>query len=216
MTVVAEPIADTPVLPDTSAADAAAALAAAAGTAATPALVAPVVPEKYTLALPDGSLLSPAALERVTAAAKALKVTSDVDAQSLVGLAHTEAAEVISAYEAAHKPGGEAHKAVIAQYEAAALAHPEIGNGNPLALERKALQAGLVLNRFAPELAPVLAETGMAARPEVLLLLTRLHDAMGEKTLAMTTPDASTLAKAPMERQMFPGGIKLSSDRPAP
>lgn len=213
MTAGAEPIAAAPVTPDAAAAEAAAALAAAAGTTVTPpAIVAPVVPEKYALALPADSFLSPAALERVTAAAKALKVTTDADAQALVGLAHGEAVEVIAAYEAAHKPGGEAHKAVIKQYEADALAHPALGNGNPLALERKALQAGLVLNRFAPELAPVLAETGLAARPEVLLLLTRLHDAMGEKALAMSTADANTLPKAPLEKQMFPGGIRLSSD----
>jgi len=208
-----EAVLDTPAADsasaDSAAADAAAALAAAAGTTATPAaLVAPVVPEKYTLALPDGSLLSPAALERVTAAAKALKVTNDADAQALVGLAHAEAADVIATYEAAHKPGGTVHAEIVKQYEKASLDHPEIGNGNPLALERAALKAGLVLNKFAPELAPVLRETGLAAAPEMLLFLSRLHDSMGEKALAMPTKDAVAV-NVPLEKRMFPEGIKL-------
>lgn len=182
----------------------AAVTAAADSAAAAVAPVTPVVPEKYTLTLPEGSFLSPDALARITDTAKALKVATDADAQVLVGLAHAEASEVIKTYEAAKAPGGELHKTMVAQYETASLKHPQLGNGDPVQLERKALQAGLVLNKFAPELAPILKDTGFAARPEVLLMLNRIHDAMSEKALATPTKDAPPPAVEPLENRMYP------------
>lgn len=166
--------------------------------------VAAVVPEKYTLALPKDTLLSVTALDRVTATAKALKVMTDADAQSLVGLAHAEAAEVIKTYAEARAPGGAVHKELVKQYEAEALKHPALGNGDPQALERKALQAGLVLNKYAPELAPLLKETGFAARAEVLVFLNRIHDAMSEKSLALPTKETAPVAKPDRAKDMFP------------
>lgn len=146
--------------------------------------VVPVVPESYPLALPDASVLASEALNRVTEKAKALKVTDPALAQAFVDVAHAEAAEVLRTYEAARQPDGTIYKALVAAQEKAALAHPELGAGDTRLLEQKALQGALVLNRFGPELAPVLKATGAANRPEVLLFLARLHDAMSERTLA--------------------------------
>lgn len=192
----------TAVAPEGTAAVGAAAADSSAAAGVVP--VTPVVPEKYTLTLPEGSLLSPDALTRITETAKALKVASDADAQALVGLAHAEASEVIKTYESAKAPGGELYKHMVAQYETDSLKHPQLGNGDPVQLERKALQAGLVLNKFAPELAPILKDTGFAARPEVLLMLNRIHDAMSEKALAMPTKDAPPPAVEPLEKRMYP------------
>jgi len=197
------------VLEATAAADAEGKVAAAV-TAATPAAVTPAtpaVPESYALALPEGSLLSPDAIKRVTETAKALKVSTDADAQALLGLANAEASEVIKTYEDARKPDGAIHKATVAQYEAASLAHPSLGNGDPVALEKKAHQAGLVFAQFAPEILPLLKETGWAARAEVILMGARLYEAMGEKALVLPTSTAQP--KAPIS--LYPDGIPLDT-----
>lgn len=175
----------------TSAATGTAAASAAAGTgtaasttATTTTTTVPVVPETYTLTRPDGTLLSDAVLERATAIAKALKVTTDTDAQALVTFAHEQAAEVVQTYEQARQPGGAVHAAMVQQYAAEGLKHPQLGNNDPAAFERKQLEAGLVLNQFG--------QTGLAAdlkargylTPNELLFLSAVHAAMSEKPLA--------------------------------
>lgn len=176
---------------------------AAVGTTDTP--EGPKVPEKYALTKPDGTLLSDKALERVSEIAKALKLTTDADAQSLLSLADEQAKEVIATYEAARKPDGAVHKALVQQYEAESLRHPHLGNGDPLALERKALNAGLVLNQFAPELAPILKASGLAGKAEVLLFLNRLHEAFSEKALATADGTPKPKPQEPLEKRMFAG-----------
>lgn len=191
MTAVAEPTAaGTP--PGTPAAE-----PTAAGTPA-------AVPESYTLTKPDGSLLSDAAIERATEIAKGLKLPSDAEAQLVLAYAHEQAAEVIKTYEAARQPDGAVYKALVKQYTDESLAHPELGAGDANRLEQKALNAGLVLNQYGPELRDVLKANGTAASKDVLLFLNRVHAAMQEKPLA-TGEKPST----PMEphKALFPDGI---------
>ncbi len=193
---------------DQSAADAeakaAADDAAAKATAAAGKTDTVTVPEKYALTKPDGSLLSDKALERASEVAKALKLATDTDAQSVLSLADEMAREVITPSEAARQPDGAVHKALVAQYNAEALAHPSLGNGDAVALEKKALNAGLILNQFAPELAPILKASGLAGKAEMLLLLNRIHDAFSEKALARPDGTPAPKAKEPLEKRMFP------------
>jgi hypothetical protein len=175
---------------------------AAVTPAATP--VAAVVPDSYTIALPEGSILSPKAVERASDIAKSLKLTTNEDAQSVLALADEMAREVIETYEQARQPDGAAYKALVAQYTADAVAHPKLGNGNPLAFEQKALNAGLVLDQFNPKAKAVLRDSGLLAHPEILVLLNEQHAAMQEKSLATgaLSPKVLTGHKA-----LFPDGI---------
>jgi hypothetical protein len=170
--------------------------------AATP--VAAVVPDSYTIALPDGSILSPKAIERASEIAKSLKLTNDADAQSVLGLADEMAREVIATYEAARQPDGAAHKALVAQFTVDALAHPKLGNGNSTALEQKALNAGLVLDQFNPNVKAVLRDSGLLAHPEVLILLNAQHAAMQESALATGNLPVKALGGY---KALFPDGI---------
>lgn len=190
---------------DAAAVDAAAAPATtgtAAGTTdpAMQAAIAATIPESYTLALPSDSVLAADVTARVTEVAKAIKLTSDADAQALVGLVDAEAREVIKTYEAARAPGGELHKAMVAQFAEAALQHPKLGNGDAAELEHKQLRAGLVLNRFgrASGLAAVIKERGYL-RPEELVFLNDIADALGEQPAVMPSgpraPDKGDLAQ---------------------
>lgn len=168
-TTAATPTAD-------AAVDAAAAPEAAAGVTDTLA-----VPESYPLALPDGTKLAPESVARITEKAKALKVTDPALAQAMLDAAHGEVSETLTAYEAAHREGGVAWKQAVEAHEAAALAHPELGNGSKQQLEAKAVNAGLVLSRYAPDTAATLKAAGLLNEPSVLLLLNRIHDATREK-----------------------------------
>lgn len=195
---------------DTATADAAAAEKATADAAAVAAASAaaqePVIPETYTLTLPKGTLLSEAALERATAAAKALKVTQDADAQALVGLLDAEAKEVITIYEAARAPGGTLHAAMVKQVAEDALKHPALGNGDPVKFEQKQLQAGLVLNRFGGSgegsLNATIKARGYLTTAE-LLFLNGVHAAMGEKSLVVPSSPTKPEEKPTLGKRMF-------------
>ena len=170
--------------------------AAAGDVPATPAVVPPappVVPETYTLALPDKTLLDPKVTERVAAFAKANGLSQGV-AEGVLAAHHAETQATIDLLRAAEAPGGELYKTRTAELAAASLAHPEIGAGDPRKLTEATLRAQLVLNKFAPELLPVLEKSGEGSRPEVLLLLTRVAAAIGEKPLVL--PDGAP-PKAP-------------------
>lgn len=176
--------------------------ASAVETTAAP--VAAVVPDSYTLALPEGSILSPKALERATDIAKSLKLTTDADAQSVLGLADEMAREVITTYEAARQPDGAAYKAMVAQYTTEGIAHPKLGNGNPVVFEQKALNAGLVLDQFHPKAKEVLHASGLLSHPDILVLLNEQHAAMQEKSLATGALPTKTMEP---HRALFPDGI---------
>lgn len=193
MTAVADPAAGTPT--GTPAAEPAAAGAPAA---------APKLPETYKLAKPKDSLLSDDAVKRAIEISKGLKLPSDAEAELVLGFAHEQATEVIKQYEAARQPDGTVYKALVAQYEAESLAHPELGNGDPNRLEQKALNAGLVLNQYGPEYRDVLKATGTAGRKEALLFLNRIHAAMQEKPMATGQP--APKAVDPI-KGLFPDGI---------
>ena len=194
---------------DATAATQAAADAATALAAATP--IAPVIPEKYTLALPEGSLMSPKALERATVTAKALKIMSDADAQSLVGAMDAEAKDVVTHYEAARQPGGTIHQELVARHTAESLTHPQLGNGDPALLERKTLQASLVLNETAAgrALVPLLNASGDAQHPAVLLFLNEIHDARREKPL-LVGGDLAPPSTVPIEKRFYPQGVQTA------
>jgi len=194
---------------DATAATQAAADAATALAAATP--IAPVIPEKYTLALPEGSLMSPKALERATVTAKALKIMSDADAQSLVGAMDAEAREVRGVYEAARQPGGTVHQEIVAQNTAESLTHPQLGNGDPALLEQKTLQASLVLNAtvHGRGLVAFLNQNGAAQHPLVLLYLNEIHGERREKPLLMGG-DIAPPSTEPIEKRFYPQGVQTT------
>ena len=173
-----------------AAADAAAVTAAAEKAAADAAVAkagARVVPESYTLALPEKSLLDPKAIDRISELAKANKLTQ-AEAAAVLTAAHSEVGETIKALEFANAPpskeqpqGGPLYQARVAEYEKAALAHPDLGNGDARKLEVFALKAQLFVTQHAPELKPLLDRSGAGSDPDVLIALNRFAAMIGEK-----------------------------------
>lgn len=208
MTAVAEPVAaGTP--EGTPAATPAAAVPAAAAVVPVPTVppvvpaAAPVVPETYTLTLPEATPLDPKVTERVAAFAKANGLPQVV-AEGILAAHHAEAMEMVKVLEAADAPGGARYQARMAELSAAALAHPELGNGNQQRLTDAQLRGQLVLNTFAPELVPVLERTGAGSSPELLLLLTRVAKAIGEKPLVQPDATPPKPAEVTTAQAMYP------------
>ena len=156
-------------------------------------------PLSYTLTLPADSPLDPKVVERITAKATELQLPQAA-ADAMLALAHAEAVEVLTQAEQARQKGGTAYAQRVQEYDAAALAHPQLGKGNPRELQAAQLRAQLVLNRLDPEgtLTQILDVSGFGAHPEVLLLFNRIHALTGEQPLAR--PDV--LVSEPKARSM--------------
>lgn len=203
MTAVVEPIAGTPEGTPAIVADPAAAAGtpAAAADAGSPAPVVPAV--EYVLALPEKSLLDPQVVTRVTEFAKANGLTPAA-AQAVLAAHDAEVGETLKVLDAANAPGGPLYQARVAELNAAALAHPDLGGGDARKLTDVTLRSQLVLNQFGPELKPLLDKSGDGSRPELLLLLTRVAAAIGEK--ALVVPDTTGLKAPPLTdaQAMYP------------
>jgi hypothetical protein len=113
-------------------------------------VVAPVVPEKYTLKVPEKSLLDATVTERTTAIARTLGLSNDDAAQKVLDFTHQEVASAVEATMKAYQPGGAEWTAQVDQWKKAALADPELGNGKQETLDAAATKAKAVLDRFFP------------------------------------------------------------------
>lgn len=196
------PAADEKGTPPSPAAPAAAPVAAAVPSVAT-------VPESYTFTFPDKTLLDKdGTAKRLTERLKGLKVTDGTVAQSYLDAAHGEVASTMEAYVAAHRPDGAAFKAMVDAHTAEALAAPDLGAGDPLRLEQKALNAKLVLGKYAaqaPKAVQVLTESGVLHNPEVLRLLNAFYDATKEP--GSPPPAGAGVVEPSGWAGLFPNGV---------
>jgi hypothetical protein len=170
---------------------------------------APQVPESYPLSLRDGSPLPKESLQRITERAKALGITDPKVAQAFVEVADAEADSVVKVTLESMKPGGALYGEMVKQWENEALAHPQVGNGDALALQKKAHEAGLAVAEHFPELVPVLKESGLAGRWEVIAAFSRLHRKLQETPLVTGTRAPS--GDVSWERKMYPNGIPIDT-----
>lgn len=171
--------------------------------ATTTVAAAPVIPESYTLALPEKSLLEPKVTERLTPLLRELKVADNAVGQKVLDAIHGEASEVIKVYEAARAPGGELHKAMVAGFTADARADAFLGNGSDDALNQLSQKVGELLAHYGPEYAARLKETGEAVHPAFLRMMKRIASDVGERPAAQPS-GTPIVTNVPLEKRMFP------------
>jgi hypothetical protein len=129
-------------------------------------------PEKYTLKLPEKSLLDATVTERTTAIARTLGLSNDDSAQKVLDFTNQEVASAVEATMKAYQPGGAEWTAQVDQWKKAALADPELGNGKQETLDAAATKAKAVLDRFFPEsVKQFLHSTGYGANPDLVKAL---------------------------------------------
>jgi hypothetical protein len=156
-------------------------------------VAAPVVPEKYTLKLPEKSLLDATATERTTAIARTLGLSNDDSAQKVLDFTNQEVASAVEATMKAYQPGGAEWTAQVDQWKKAALADPELGNGKQETLDAAATKAKAVLDRFFPEsVKQFLHSTGYGANPDLVKALLGIAKAQGEGSFVTGAPGGGT------------------------
>ena len=147
-----------------------------------------VVPEQYTLKLPDGAVLDASAVEEVAAFAKERKLTNE-EAQAIL---ERDNAKIASYHEAQRQKLAQQ----VEQWVVEAKADKEIGGE---AFPKNVEMAKRVLDRFAPqEFKDALNETGLGNHPELIRVFARIAKAMSEDQLVVGGPSAQT-QKSPEE-----------------
>lgn len=131
-----------------------------------------VVPETYTLKLPEGSKLDAAHLQTVSEFSKKNGLTQ-TEAQAI--LERDNAIQTAQAQKT-----DQTVKAVIEGWKTTSTADKEIGGDN---LARNVELGKRVLDKFGPELKKLLDETGYGNHPDVIRTFKRLGEAMSEDQL---------------------------------
>jgi hypothetical protein len=140
----------------------------------------PVVPEAYSVTIPEKSPIGADVLAKVTELAKGLSVTDSAHVQAIVDLIHGEAVSVMTAQQDALKKGGPLWTEHVKRLEAEALADPEVG-GTPERLSASLVKAKATLSEYADaEFAQFLEETGLGSDKRLLKLLVKVQDRQGE------------------------------------
>ena len=163
---------------DSSAAITQAQSATGSSAALTAALSVAAPPEKYDLKVPaTGAFLDPAFVERTAAHARALGLSNEGGQRYLDSLV----AEIV-----AFQPGGAEWTRQNVANKAAALAHPDLGNGSEQKLAEVTTLAQQALTKWFPEIPDAfLKATGLASKPELLIGLARLARAGSESPLIL-------------------------------
>lgn len=167
----------------------------------------PVVPEKYDLKIEGEASINAAAIEKAGALARDLGLSNEA-ATKLANHLNTTVAERQAALLAEEAPGGEKWKARVSGWEKDALAHKEIGNGNPETLKTRGRLAGLVIEKFFPKSIVEFAKaTGFGSNPDFIVGFARIADAMGEASLVPAQDSGGKSTKSTAEI-MYPDHAK--------
>lgn len=129
----------------------------------------PTVPEKYELKLPEGSLLAPSDIERISTLAKEK------------GLSPEAAQELLEVQSITHREALDRQlETVRNEWATAAAADPEIGGAE---FKQNAELASRVVERYFPEAKKVFDDTGFGNHPDMMRGFVRLGKAMSEDQL---------------------------------
>lgn len=151
-----------------------------------------IVPEKYDLKLPDGSLLDAKALAQVNEFAKANKLTNQ-EAQAVL---ERESNAIASYVESQKAAVAEKQKAWIESVKT----DKEIGGDG---LGKNVEMAKRVIDRYGSDaFRQALNESGLGNHPELVRLLVRVGKAMSEDQLVI--PGTTSGAKKSMEDLFYP------------
>lgn len=159
----------------------------------TPPVVAPVIPEKYDVKLPDGMQIDAKALEAYTPLFKEIGVTAD-GAQKLVD------AQLKLANDA-QKANDEAFAAQIEGWGKASREDKEFGGS---AFDTNIVVAQRALAKFgSPELKELLDGTGLGNHPEVLRAFVKIGKLIGEDGGVGGGDSGADRSKLPMQERFY-------------
>lgn len=150
------------------------------------------VPEKYTAAAPQGSMLAPEAVERVHAGARAAKLV-DAEAGAVLGLVD---AEVKKFWEAK----GKEYQQKMTEWVTATAADKEIGGAK--AGDSAELSKRVVAKFGTPEFAKMMEESGIGNHPEFVRIFYRIAKTMSDDQLEIPKAEG-TQDKGDMATRLY-------------
>ncbi len=152
---------------------------------------APVVPDKYELKLADGSKLAASDVEKVSAFAKANKLTQE-EAQKLLGMKQ----EAVKTYADAQAVEAQKLETEKSGWLDKIKADSELGGVDAAGLNANVELSKRVLTKYgSPELLSILDSTKLGNYPELVRCFSRIGKAMGEDKFIAGPPE-----KAPSRR----------------
>jgi hypothetical protein len=152
-------------------------------------------PEKYDLKVPEGSLLKPEEVDKVSAYAKAKGLSNDA-AQAIL----EQRSEAVTEFNAAQEV---AHKELVTTWAKTSSADKEVGGEN---FAKNAEIAKRVYARFgSPQLGEFLDKTGYGNHPEVLRVFYRIGQAMTNDSFV---PAGGPAGESKDMASLFYGGKK--------
>lgn len=142
-----------------------------------PEVEAKIVPEKYDLKLPEGSLLDAKAIETISSYAKEKGLSND-EAQALINRDSSLVAEYKNSQETAFKQVAETWVSQVKEDK-------EIGGAS---FKENAELAKRVIKKFATDdFSKVLDNTGLGNHPELVRVFVRIGKQMGEDKFVNAT-----------------------------
>lgn len=142
-----------------------------------PEVEAKIVPEKYDLKLPEGSLLDAKAIETISSYAKEKGLSND-EAQALINRDSSLVAEYKQSQESAFKQVAETWVSQVQEDK-------EIGGAS---FKENAELAKRVIKKFATDdFSKVLDNTGLGNHPELVRVFVRIGKQMGEDKFVNAT-----------------------------
>lgn len=165
-----------------------------------------VVPDKYDLKLPDKSNIDKAVVERTAAIARELGLSQE-RAQKMLDFQVQELAAIedatIKATLEAHQPGGAVWEKQVEEWNAKALADPDIGGNKPEQLQASVKLAKQVVAKFGDkESIEFLEKNPLGSHPALIRLLYRIGKASSEGSLVLAS--AQDTSKKPSEEILYP------------
>lgn len=142
---------------------------------------APIVPEKYELKLPEGSLLDPSTIEKISAYAKEKGLSNEAAQEAL----ERESEAVASHHEAQMKQVEDIRAGWVKDCET----DKEIGGEN---FKQNVELASRLLEKVNPAIKPLLNESGLGNHPEIVRTVVRLVKMTGFSEDQFINPGAKT------------------------
>lgn len=141
-----------------------------------------VVPEKYDLKLPEGSLLDPATVEKISSFAKERGLSNE-QAQAILERESASVSEYVKGQE-------EGLKAEAQKWVETIRSDKEIGGD---AFNKSVEHAKRLVDRYATaDFKKVLDDTGLGNHPELVRMLARIGKAMADDTAVLPGTSSST------------------------
>lgn len=160
----------------------------------------PKAPEKYDVKLPEKATLTADVLEPVSTLARKMNLSNE-NAQELLAFSDGVAKSLRDKITSDYAPGGAEFQKMKSQWEAEALAHPDLGGGKPEVFTANLARINRLVDKvFPPETKKLLDDFGLGSNPHFLRGMAKIGQLMKEDDFIQGDSSKGTGKKSLAER----------------